>query len=106
MVTETLIYLFHKRVLCVTFGVRANYTKIPILYAVTCFVLGGSCLANGLLVVNTGVLNFLCMSIANNVSLGEMGCCLGVTVSRKKLNVRGSILSDDLCVTHSAAKAC
>ena len=47
MVTETLICLFGKRVLCVIFGARGNYTKIPILNAVTCFVLGGSCLANG-----------------------------------------------------------
>ena len=42
VVTETLGCLFGKRVLCVTFGVRANDTTIPILYAVTCFVLGGS----------------------------------------------------------------
>ena len=49
MVTETPLYLFGKHVLCVTFGVRADYTKIPILYAVTCFVLGGSCLANSFL---------------------------------------------------------
>ena len=47
MVTETLICLFGKSVLCVIFGVRANYTKIPIMYAVTFFVLGGSCLADG-----------------------------------------------------------
>ena len=47
MVTETLIRLFGKRVLCVIFGIRANYTKIPILNAVTCFMLGGNCLANG-----------------------------------------------------------
>ena len=47
MVTETLICLFGKCVLSVIFGVRANYTKIPILNAVTCFVLEGRCLANG-----------------------------------------------------------
>ena len=47
MVTETLICLFSKRVFCVIFGVGANYTKIPILNAVTGFVLGGNCLANG-----------------------------------------------------------
>ena len=41
MVTETLIYLFGKCGLCVIFGVRAKYTKIPILNAVNHFVLGG-----------------------------------------------------------------
>ena len=49
VVTETLICPFGKHVLCVIFGVRADYTTIPILYAVTCFVLGGSCLANSFL---------------------------------------------------------
>ena len=47
MVTETLICVSGKRVVCAIFGVRANYTKIAILNAVTCFVLGGGCLANG-----------------------------------------------------------
>ena len=42
MITEMLICLFDAHVLCVIFGVRANYTKIPILNAETCFVLGGS----------------------------------------------------------------
>ena len=47
-----------------------------------------------------------CRGIANNVSLGEMVYCLGVTVSRKTLNIRGSIVSHGLCLRHSAAKAC
>ena len=57
-------------------------------------------------VVKTGISNFLCMSIANNISLGEMAYCLGVTVSRKTLNIWGSIVSNGLCLRHSAAKAC
>ena len=36
MGTETLIYVFGKRVLCVIFGVTADYTKIPIVNAVAC----------------------------------------------------------------------
>ena len=77
MVTETLICLFGKRVLCVIFGVRANYTKIPIMNAVSC--LEGVVLPTASLVVKTGMSNFLCMSIADNVSLGEMAHCLGVS---------------------------
>ena len=47
MVTQTFICLFGQRVLCVIFGVMVDYTKIPILYAITCVVLGGSCLGMG-----------------------------------------------------------
>ena len=43
--------------------------------------------------------------IANNVSLGEMAYCLGVTVSRKTLNIQGSIVSGGLCLRHGAARA-
>ena len=88
MVKEPLICLFRKCVLCVIFGVKAKYTKIPILYAVTCFMHGGSCLANSFPGVNTGIFNLLCMSIANNVSLGEMAYYLGVTVSKKNPSLR------------------
>ena len=45
------------------------------------------------------------MSIADKVSLGEMGYCFGVIASRKTLTIRGSIVSDGLCLRHSAAKA-
>ena len=58
------------------------------------------------LVVKTGISNFLCMSIANNVSLGEMAYYLGGTVSRKILHIRGSIVLGGLCLRHNAAKAC
>ena len=105
MVTETLIRLFGKCVLGVTFGVRANYTKIPMMNAISRFVVGGSCLPTASLLVKTGISIFLRMSIANNVSFGEMAYCLGVTVSRKTLNIWGSIVSDGLCFGHSAAKA-
>ena len=81
MVTEPLICLFGKCVLCGIFAVRANYTKIPILHAVSC--LDGVVLPTASVVVNNGISNSLCVSIANNVSLGVMAYRLGVTVSKK-----------------------
>ena len=48
MAAEPFIFLFGNCVLRVVFGVRAHYTKIPILNAVTYFVLREASLANSL----------------------------------------------------------
>ena len=63
-------------------------------------------------VVNTGIVflggwaNFLCIKVANSVSLAWMVYVFGTTLSKNTRNMRGSIVSYGLWWKHSAASAC